>query len=137
MLEVRDLMNREVVTIGIHDDVDLAELTMRVQECRHLPVLKNGKLVGMLTLRDVLRAQVSSVSNVPRERVRAESWTVQVGQVMTRDVLTIGPHAPAAEAARLMRDRKLGCLPVVEDDRLVGIITTADFLDLVIERLSS
>ena len=120
MISVADFMTKDLVTVRESDDVALAESLLRLGGIRHLPVVQQGRLVGLLTQRDVLR---SGQSGKPGAR------TLLVGEVMTRDLTTVRPAMALTQAARLMLERKFGCLPVCDDEgRLVGIVTEADFV---------
>jgi CBS domain-containing protein len=120
MISVADFMSRDLVTVRESDDLALAESLLRLGGIRHLPVVRDRKLVGLVTQRDVLR---SGEADGPSER------TLQVAQIMTRELTTTRPSTPLSHAARLMLERKCGCLPVCEDDgTLVGIVTEADFV---------
>jgi len=134
---VRDLMTAPVVTLDADEDLGVADTVMQLKRIRHLPVLQAGKLVGLVTHRDILRAQVSSTAGLsPREAVVLER-RVKASNVMATDVQTTTPDTPILEAARTMRQKQLGCLPVVAEGQLVGIITEADFLDLTVRILEN
>ncbi|WP_457631677.1 acetoin utilization AcuB family protein [Oceanithermus sp.] len=122
---VRDVMHYPVITIEAGATLREANDLMWEQGVRHLPVLEAGRLVGILTDRD-LRLATSELSPMP---YKPES---RVEEVMTTPVLTADPLDPVEEAARVMRDRKVGCLPVVEGRELVGIITGIDLLDALV-----
>lgn len=120
MISVSDFMTKDLVTVREVDDVALAEALLRLGGIRHLPVVRDRKLVGILTQRDILRSG-SSGRPIARE--------LAVGDVMTKEPTSIRPAMGLAHAARLMLERKYGCLPVCEDDgTLVGIVTEADFV---------
>lgn len=120
MIAVSDFMTKDLVTVRESDDIALAESLLRLGGIRHLPVVRGGKLVGILTQRDILRSGSSGKTGA-RE--------LPVSDVMTREPTTIRPAMGLAIAARLMLERKFGCLPVCEDDgTLVGIVTEADFV---------
>ncbi len=120
MISVADFMTKDLVTVREVDDVALAEALLRLGGIRHLPVVKEHKLVGILTQRDILR---SGESGKPSARDLA------VGTVMTKEPTSVRPATGLAQAARIMLERKYGCLPVCEDDgTLVGIVTEADFV---------
>jgi acetoin utilization protein AcuB len=114
-----------VITVETGVSLQEANDLMWEQGIRHLPVLENGRLVGILTDRD-LRMATSEFSPNPRKP------TAPVEEVMTTPVLTADPLDPVEEAAKVMRDRKVGCLPVVEGRELVGIITGIDLLDALV-----
>ncbi len=132
---VGDLMSSELVTLAEHESLDLADEIMKLARIRHLPVVNNNRLVGLVTHRDLLRAQVSSLTELSAEESKDINSHIPVAQIMTRQVLTVKPTTPALEAATIMAERKIGCLPVVEDEELQGLITEADFLNLVIKAL--
>lgn len=134
-LKAKDLMATELITLDKSETLDLADEIMRLARVRHLPVLDEGRLAGLVTHRDILRAQVSALAGLSRDQSRELEAKVPVTEIMTSGVRSVAPDTPAVEVARLMRDHKFGCVPVVEGDRLVGIVTEADFLDLVVRAL--
>ena len=119
-MNVRDLMAREVVTLDAADTLDLAEGIMRLGRIRHLPVVSGVQVVGMLSQRDLFRAAVSSLLQLGGEAERRWLATVPVKAVMTPHVFTVGPDVPIRAAVGIMIERRIGCLPVVDDGRLVG-----------------
>ena len=120
MISVADFMTKDLVTVREADDLALAEALLRLGGIRHLPVVRERKLVSILTQRDVLR---SGSSGKPSAR------ELPVSAVMTKDPTSVRPALGLAQAARIMLERKFGCLPVCEDDgTLVGIVTEADFV---------
>jgi CBS domain-containing protein len=120
VISVADFMTKDLVTVRATDDVALAESLLRLGGIRHLPVVQDGKLVGLLTQRDLLR---SGEAGRPSARERP------VAEVMTREVTTVKPATGLAHAAKIMLERKFGCLPVCDEDgALVGIVTEADFV---------
>ncbi len=116
---VADIMVTDLFTVHAEDLIDVAAAVMRWKHIRHVPVEDNaGRLVGLLARRDLIAhaAQAGAASTVP------------VRQLMLESVCTIGPHASCAEAIDLLRRADIGCLPVVDQDRLVGIVSERDFL---------
>jgi CBS domain-containing membrane protein len=99
---------------------------------RHVPVVNaTGALVGIISHRDLLHAALSSVAEAPEvERAQFLS-TVPIVKVMKTEVQTIGPDEPVGKAAQLMRQSKIGCLPVLQNGKLVGIISEYDLLGIV------
>ena len=134
-LLVKDIMSTNVVTLEEEETLDLAEKAMKFGRLRHLPVVKNGELVGLVTQRDLLRIQVSSLAEVTDREQQDILSRIRAREIMQRDVATVGPETPLLEAARIIKENKIGCLPVLEGGRLVGIITESDFIDLVIRML--
>ncbi|MFW5921066.1 MAG: CBS domain-containing protein [Polyangiales bacterium] len=134
-LAVRDLMATDIVTLEEDEDLDLAEQLMQLARIRHLPVVRDGDLVGLVTNRDLLRAQASHLAEPSAEQKKAMNLWVKAGWIMTRDVQTVEPDAPLLEAAHMLRNHKYGCLPVVEGGKLVGILTEDDFVRHTIHQL--
>src|SRR5215210_6397916 len=128
MLRVRDSMTRDVVTLGPEASAAEAWAACREHNIRHVPVVEEGRLVGLVSdrdLRDVRGGGEDRESETPR-------W-VRLGDMMTRNVVTIHPLDTIEHAAREIYDRKIGCLPVVADGELAGIITSADMMRTLIE----
>jgi CBS domain-containing membrane protein len=132
--KVGDIMTREVVTVREEENLKKVMEGLDRFGFRHLPVVDGDKLVGLVTQRDLLMAQVSSlVPGTARDTMESQlEENAFIASVMSRDISTVTPETPIAEAARTMRDHKYGCLPVVDGDELVGIVTEADFLSLAI-----
>ncbi|MCP5151113.1 MAG: CBS domain-containing protein [Ectothiorhodospiraceae bacterium] len=131
-LRVGDVMTTEVRAVGRNDALSLPDDLMRDERIRHLPVLdSDGVLCGILTQRDLFRgALLRSLGFGSRAEERLLE-TMVVKDAMTEDPLTATPEMPLHEAARLMLERKVGCLPVVDGERLVGILTESDFVAMV------
>lgn len=128
-LRVRDLMTAELKTLGRNDSLAVADGIMQMERIRHLPVLDDdGLVVGVLSQRDMFRGALSRLLGYGEHGQQKLLEQLLVKAVMTSDPVTIGPEAPAAEAARVMLERKIGCLPVVEGERLVGIVSESDFV---------
>ena len=121
MIKVADFMTCELVTVQEDDDLALAESILRLGGVRHLPVVHQGKLVGLVTQRDLLRSGASGGGPTAR--------AILARDIMTRDVTTVGPETSLAHAAHLMLRHKYGCLPVcAPDGTLLGIVTESDFV---------
>ena len=119
MVQVQDLMVRNPNTV--HPEMALVQVADLMQDiaCRHLPVLENGMLVGIISDRDLRMS-------------RAHLQNIEVAEYMTPDPITIAPDANVKEAARILNDNAIGALPVIEDGSLVGILTVYDILEYVI-----
>jgi acetoin utilization protein AcuB len=122
---VEDVMHEPVVTVEASTTVTEAYRTMHDRTIRHLPVVEDGALAGVVTDRD-LRYATSRLHPSPVE------GETPVRQIMTKDVITAGPRDPVEEAARILRMRRIGCLPVLDGDDLVGIVTVTNLLDAII-----
>jgi CBS domain-containing membrane protein len=130
-LAVRDVMTPVVKTLGRNDALSVADDLMRADRIRHLPVLdENGDVCGIVSQRDLFRGALARALGYGDVAQRKLLATLVVKEVMTTDVVTTTPETPLAEAAGLMLGRKIGCLPVVDDGKLVGIVTESDFVAL-------
>ncbi|MFE8597919.1 CBS domain-containing protein [Archangium violaceum] len=112
-----------LVTITETQNLSKAEELLRLHRIRHLPVVRGGKLVGLVTHRDLLQAAAKCGGADPAQQ---PLWA---SDVMVRDVKTVSPNKSSREALKMILDNKFGCLPVVlEDGTLVGILTEADMV---------
>ncbi len=117
-------MTREVITLGPEASAAEAWSLCREHRIRHIPVVQDGRLAGMVSDRDLRDVSPSSQDN----RDAATLQWVSVGDMMTRSPITISPFDTIDHAAREMHTRKIGCLPVVDEGELVGIVTSSDMM---------
>ncbi len=127
---VADIMTADVTTISPRDTLEFVEEAMEMFEFRHLPVEEDGRLLGVLTHRDVLRTAASAFASGHEKSTDKLRRRHAVSEIMTRDVRTVSPSTPLREAADILLAEKIGCLPVVDDGKLVGIVTEHDFVAL-------
>jgi acetoin utilization protein AcuB len=129
-------MMRNPVWVDENDPMKKAMDLLKERGIRHLPVLRGGeKLVGIVTERDIKQASPSPATALEIREIYYLLDKVKVRQIMTRRPYTVSPAAPVEEAALIMREKKIGCLPVVEEGKLVGILTETDILDAFIESM--
>jgi len=127
-MKVRDIMVKEVATLDINDELSLANDIMRLGRIRHLPVVDGGRLVGIVSERDLFRSSLAQALGYGTKTTREIMKTLSIKDVMVPEVVTIAPDAEACKAVQLMLDKKIGCVPVVDNHRLVGLITETDIL---------
>ncbi len=125
---VRDIMSEKMVTISESDRLSTVEDIMTLGRVRHMPGVHAGTLVGVVSERDLLRTSLSNLTEFGSEERRLFLHAVEIARVMSAPPITIAPDATVEEAAQMMADRKIGCLPVLEDERLLGIVTETDVL---------
>ena len=131
---VREIMTAEVTALKRNDSLLIARDIMTLGRVRHFPVIdEENKLVGVVSQRDLYRASLGSVMKYGEKAQRAFLEGIAVKEVMTAPVITIAPHATVQEAARVMMEKKIGCLPVLEGPKLAGIVTETDLLKLIAE----
>lgn len=135
---VRDRMTPDPICGYPEMPVTKAQELMREHKFRHLPVVDAEKgLVGLITQRSLLRALPSDVSNFSRFEISYVLSKIKVRDVMVKDVLTIDEDTAVEEAARVMADERIGCLPVMRDGALVGIITDNDLFTIMVDLLGA
>jgi CBS domain-containing membrane protein len=131
-LRVASIMSTPVISVSADHSVSLALGIMNVKGVRHLPVTERGRLVGLVSQRDLMAAQAASLAtSVSADQDPA----IPVGKIMKTDLWTVSPDTPILEAARIMLDHRYGCVPVVADGLLVGIVTAIDLLQLLVDAL--
>lgn len=135
MMRVQDIMTTDVLTLESDASLHDAKELMTLNNFRHVPVMNEMVLIGILSQRDLLRAQSSSLLAQSEEsRINYEK-SVKLDEVCEKEVVTIHPRATLLEAAKYIRRHRLGCLPVVNGDELLGIITDSDFVNVAINLL--
>jgi acetoin utilization protein AcuB len=124
----RIMMQTEVVTVTPDTSLAAARQLMHAQRIRHLPVVSGTRLVGIVTDRDIRAAVPSPATTLSRGEMAYQLDTTPVNTCMTREVISIGPDTDMVHAARLLLERRFGCLPVVEARTLIGVVTELDCL---------
>jgi acetoin utilization protein AcuB len=127
-MRVMDWMTASPLTVSPDTGVFEARRLMQERRVRHLPVTQGDGLLGILTDRDIRLNLPSPANTLSVWEVNYLLARLTVAEVMTRAVITVGANRDIAAAARLMLEHKIGALPVMEDDRLVGIITETDLV---------
>ena len=133
MFNLEVIMTTDLITISSDSNLDEARGLMKEHRIRHLPVLDGQEtLVGLLTSTDVLAATDSMLRSA-REKIPASE--IMVSEVMVQEIVTVSPNAGLRQAALFLEKHKIGCLPVVADGKLLGIITDTDFVGVAINLL--
>jgi CBS domain-containing protein len=125
---IRDIMKSKVVSVSADDTLWTVKEIMELGSVRHLPVVRKGELIGVVSQRDLLRASLSSVMGIEGSEHRVFLEQVRISDVMSSDPISISTGQSIRGAARIMAERKIGCLPVVDEGQLVGIVTETDLL---------
>ena len=131
-MHVEELMTSKVFTVSPHDMIDRVFFLIHYEKVRHLPVVEKGKVVGIVSDRDMYKAlgPKSNSSAIEGGNQNNELHVIpkKVMNIMRRGVFTVGPDTLASEAAGIMAEHKIGALPVVKNDKLVGILSATDIL---------
>lgn len=129
---VASVMSKNIITVKSGDSLLSATRILKEKGFKHLPVVDgNGSLVGVVTDRDLKRASASDATTLEVHELLYLLDKLKIEQVMTHKPVTVTPQETVEGAAKLMAERKIGCLPVVEGTQVVGIVTKDDMLRLV------
>jgi acetoin utilization protein AcuB len=134
---VGERMSRPVITIPPDMPIIDALNLMRREHVRRAPVIKKGKLVGIISEKDLLNASPSAATTLSVWELNYLLSKITVQDIMTKDVLTVDESTPIEEAARIMADNKVGGLPVLKDNNLVGMITETDLFKIFLELMGA
>jgi len=129
---VPDCMTADPVTISKDTPIFQALEIIKQRKIRHLPVTREGRLVGLVTERGLLKVSPSPATTLSVYELNYILAKVTVTEAMIKEPITVRPGLPIEEAALIMRDHKVGCLPVTEGDRLVGILTQTDMVEALV-----
>ena len=127
-MKVKEVMVKEVATLDINDELSLANDIMRLGRIRHLPVVDGTRLAGIVSERDLFRSSLAQALGYGGQASRDLMKTLRIKDIMVKEVTTTSPEANLCDAVKIMMDKKIGCLPVVENNLLVGLITETDIL---------
>lgn len=128
-IPVSQIMTKNILRLSLNNEFSTAESIMKKNHIRHLPVVDNERIVGMLSLNDLLRISFADAVDVDGEDVETTIYNMfSVEQVMTKKVVCITSQHTVAEAAGLFLKHKFHALPVVDNDCLIGIVTTTDII---------
>lgn len=133
MKNVSELMQQQVFSVELDDPIDRVFFLFHYEKIRHVPVLDRGRVVGIVSDRDLYKAlgprsRSGGVAGSKDDRTALYVIPKKVKHIMRRGVITVGPTTPLSEAAALMAKRKIGALPVLKSGKLVGIVTATDML---------
>ncbi len=134
---VRDRMSRPVIFVEPDMPILEARNLMLREKIRRAPVIRDGKMVGIVSDKDILNASASDATTLSIWELNYLVSRIKVQEVMTRDVLTVEGDTPIEEAARIMADSKIGGLPVMRDGRVVGLITETDLFRILLELMGA
>ncbi len=127
-MQVKDIMTKEVATLSSEDELSLANDIMRLGRIRHLPVVSGETLVGIISERDLFRSSLAQALGYGNKDTREVMKTLRIKDIMVQQIITVTPDTELRVAVAIMAERKIGCLPVVQDNKLMGLITETDIL---------
>ena len=128
-LLVEEVMSRDVFTLGRNDKLSVADDVMKQKRIRHIPILDgDGELCGIISQRDLFRGILLRSLGYGSRAEQKMLDSLSIKDAMHDEVISTSPDTPLADAARMMLSEKVGCLPVVDENRVVGLISEADFV---------
>ena len=131
-IQVADWMSDGVLAVETFDSIAIARQLMAKHRVNQLPVLDDDRLVGIVTDRDIRDAYPTSMMINQTKAIDEFAEKITVEEVMSRDIFVVRPETPLVQAVNLLRKHRIGSLPVVKDQQLVGIITRSDILNFVL-----
>jgi acetoin utilization protein AcuB len=134
---VGERMSRPVISVSPETPINDVLAMFKKEHIRRAPVMKDGKLVGLVTETDLLNASPSSVTTLSIWEMNYLISKVKIKDVMSRKVITVDSDTPIEEAARIMADKKIGGVPVVHEGRVIGIITETDLFKVFLELMGA
>lgn len=138
MLKIKDLMSSPVFSLKENDSLYSAKTMMDLQRIRHIPIVTvDNVFTGLITHRDLLSATVSRLADVDPETQKEIDSGIPIREIMRTDIHSVSQDTLVKEAAQVLLNHKYGCLPVVENNELIGIVTEADFLRLTINLMDA
>lgn len=134
---VGERMSRPVISVSPDEPINEVLAMFRTEHIRRAPVMKDGKLVGIVSERDLLNASPSAATTLSVWELNYLISKVKVRDVMSKKVITVDRDTPIEEAARIMADKKIGGVPVVSDGKVVGMITETDLFKVFLELMGA
>lgn len=136
MLKVKDIMTTEVFVLNSSHTLELVRSLMRIKHVRHVPIVDpDNTFVGLITHRDLLAQTISHLADVDDDEQEYLDRHIHIMNIMKTDILAVDQEMDVCTAITQLLENKYGCLPVVENGKLVGIVTEADFLELTLSLL--
>ena len=132
---ISEIMTKKVITLSTKDNLETAEYLFKKNKIRHIPVVKNNKIIGMLSYTDLLRISFADAIDEDEDTVDTVVYNMfTIEQVMAKNLISVSSNTTIKEVAELLSKREFHALPVVDDDKLVGIVTTTDLINYLIDQ---
>jgi CBS domain-containing protein len=135
-LPITKIMTKDVITLDCNDNLETAEILFKRNNIRHIPVVKNKSIIGMLSYTDLLRISFADATDEyddDEETVVYNMFTIE--QVMAKNVISVQSSATIKEVAKLLGKKEFHALPVIDQDKLIGIVTSTNLINYLVEKL--
>lgn len=134
-IPVSTIMTKEVITLNKTDNLDTAEILFKKNNIRHIPVVHNKEIIGMLSYTDLLRISFADAVDEYEQDVDTIVYNMfTIEQVMAKNLISVNPSTTIKEVAEILSKREFHALPVVDNDKLVGIVTTTDLINFLLDQ---
>ncbi|MCA0132434.1 CBS domain-containing protein [Winogradskyella alexanderae] len=133
---ISEIMTRNIIALNRDDDLETAEMLFKRNKIRHIPVVQEEVIIGMLSYTDLLRISFADAVYETEDEVDTLVYNMfTIEQVMVKNVVTVPSTATIKEVAKILAENEFHALPVVDDGRLVGIVTTTDLINYLLKQL--
>jgi CBS domain-containing protein len=135
-IPIADIMTKKIIALNRKDDLETAEMLFKKHKIRHIPVVHEDSIIGMLSYTDLLRISFADAFNEDEDEVDTVVYNMfTIEQVMAKNLVSVSSDTPIKDVAQLLAKKEFHALPVVDDGRLVGIITTTDLINYMLKYL--
>lgn len=134
-MPISEIMTTNVITLNVSDTLEKAEKLFKKHTIRHIPVVEGKNILGMLSYSDLLRISFADVSDDESHVDNFVYDVFSIKQVMAKNMYMVPPYATIKEVAKMLAKKEFHALPIVEDNELVGIVTTTDLINFLVEEL--
>jgi len=132
---ISTIMTTDLITIGVNESLETVEKLFKENNIRHIPVVENKKILGMLSYTDLLRISFADITDDEKNVDTFVYDMFTVAQVMAKDVFVVSAYATIKDVSELLSKKEFHALPIVEDNELVGIVTTTDLINYLVDQL--
>ncbi|MDG1661209.1 MAG: CBS domain-containing protein [Winogradskyella sp.] len=135
-LPITKIMTKDVITLDCNDNLETAEILFKRNNIRHIPVVKNKSIIGMLSYTDLLRISFADATDEYDDDVETVVYNMfTIEQVMAKNVISVQSSATIKEVAKLLGKKEFHALPVIDQDKLIGIVTSTNLINYLVEKL--
>lgn len=134
-IPVSTIMTTDLISLNVTDGLDTAERLFKEHKIRHIPVVDGAKIIGMLSLTDLLRISFADGAYEDEQNVETIVYNMfTISQVMAKNLKSVAPDVNIKEVAEILAEKEFHALPVVKNDKLVGLVTTTDLIKYLLEQ---
>nr|WP_299069645.1 CBS domain-containing protein [uncultured Allomuricauda sp.] len=131
---VSEIMTKDLVTLTVNDDLVTAEEVFKKHNIRHIPIVDGSTIIGMLSYTDLLRISFADAVDEHEQTVDTMVYNMfTISQVMARDVISVPSNTTIKEVAQFLAQKEFHALPIVDDGKLLGIVTTTDLINYLLD----